>query len=233
VTDIQEKDLDIVYHAHHDKLDYSNAKLKKVSFSKTKLNVFFTMHPDGLVGEIKGKASNEDWAGRQASLLLKSKNIQPDHVLVTSLDADSHVGTYFFHHLSYNYCLNENRKYCGYQPVHVYSNNFFETGIWQRQIATQNTLTNMMYLGIEDETHFFAIYSVPMSVLQEINFWVREVIGEDYMIYAKCLAHYGEKFRVIPFYGVFEGDAVEADDYIEAIINQYKQLQRWTWGGVE
>jgi hypothetical protein len=233
LRDLNERDLKKVYHEYHSKLRYTNPKFSKYKLYSDKLNVFFTTHPDGLIGEIKGKASNEDWGGRQASLLTKSLGINPRHVLVTSLDADSHVGVNFFHNLSYTYCLNEDKETSGYQPVHVYSNNFFETGIWQRQIATQNTLTNMMYLGIEDETHFFAIYSVPLFILQDINFWVREVIAEDFMIYAKCLAHYQGKFKVVPFYGVFEGDAIEADDYIEAIINQYKQLQRWTWGGVE
>jgi hypothetical protein len=37
----------------------------------------------------------------------------------------------------------------------------------------------------------------------------------------------------VPFYATFEGDAVYGEDYVESIINQYKQLQRWAWGGVE
>lgn len=230
---LQENDLEIVYNSDFENLKYSNKDFSNTKLSETKLNLFFTRHPDGLVGEIKGKASNEDWGARQASLVTKSRNIDSDKVLVTSLDADSHVGEHFFHNLSFRYCLVPNRDNVGFQPVHVYSNNFFDTGFFQRQVATTNTLTNMMYLTITDETHFFAIYSTPLHTLQKVNFWVREVIGEDYMLYAKCLAYFKGKFEVVPFYGVFEGDAVEADDYVEAIINQYKQLQRWTWGGVE
>jgi hypothetical protein len=230
---ISENNLETVYNDSFETLDYSSKEFTDVAFDPQKLTVIFTQHPDGLVGEIKGKASNEDWGGRQAALFLKSQKIDPTIVLITSLDADSHIGEFFFHHLSYTYCATANREICGFQPIHSYSNNFYDTSLWPRQVATQTGLSNLTNLGIEGETPFFAIYSSSMSVLQQVNFWVRDCIGEDAMIFNKCLIHFEGKFRVIPFYGVFEGDAVEADDYIEAILSQYKQLQRWAWGGVE
>jgi hypothetical protein len=230
---LSEKDLDTVYSTEHLTLDYEQTVFDKVKFAKGKLTVVFTQHPDGLIGEIKGKSSNEDWGGRQASLFLKSKNIDPELTLVTSLDADSHIGTYFYHNLSYTFCTTTDRLHTGYQPIHSYSNNFFETGIWPRQVATQTGLANLTNLGIEGETPFFAIYSVPMCVLQEVDFWVREVIAEDAMVFNKCLVYFDGNFKVVPFYGVFEGDAVEAEDFIEGVLSQYLQLQRWAWGGIE
>ncbi len=228
-----ETDLETVYNPNHETLAYQNPVFADFKLTPDKLNVVFTQHPDGLIGEIKGKASNEDWGARQASLMIKAKNIDPELCLITSLDADSQVTPYFFHNLSYKYCTVEDRLQCGFQPIHVYSNNFFETGVWPRQVATTNTLTNMLNLGVEGETELFAIYSLPLIVVQKVNFWVREVIAEDFMMYTKCLVHFQGHFRVVPFFGVFEGDPVYAEDYLEAIANQYKQLQRWSWGGVE
>jgi hypothetical protein len=228
-----EKNLDTVYSTDHLTMEYTGKLFKNVEVLSDKLTVVFTQHPDGLVGEIKGKSSNEDWGGRQASLFLKSKGIDPQLTLVTSLDADSHIGTYFFHHLSFTYCTTLDRLHTGYQPIHSYSNNFFETGLWPRQVATQTGLANLTNLGIEGETPFFAIYSVPMCVLQEVDFWVREVIAEDAMIFNKCLVHFDGDFKVVPFYGVFEGDAVEGEDFFEGVLSQYLQLQRWAWGGIE
>jgi hypothetical protein len=228
-----EDNLDIVYSTDHTNLPHRSKNFDKIKILQNKLNVVFTQHPDGLVGEIKGKSSNEDWGGRQASLFLKSKKIDPETALVTSLDADSHISHHFFHNLSFTFCTTENRLNTGYQPIHSYSNNFYETGLWPRQVATQTGLANLTNLGIEGETPFFAIYSVPMSVLQEIDFWVREVIAEDSMVFNKCLIHYDGNFKVVPFYGVFEGDAVEAGDFVEGVLSQYLQLQRWAWGGIE
>jgi hypothetical protein len=228
-----EQNLETVYNVDHKNFKYKSKIFDDIKIQKDKLNIVFTQHPDGLVGEIKGKSSNEDWGGRQASLFLKTKKIDPEIALVTSLDADSHISPYFFHHLSFTFCTTPNRLASGYQPIHSYSNNFYETGLWPRQVATQTGIANLTNLGIEGETPFFAIYSVPLCVLQEVDFWVREVIAEDAMIFNKCLIHFNGNFKVIPFYGVFEGDAVEAEDFIEGVTSQYLQLQRWAWGGIE
>ncbi|NJL96541.1 hypothetical protein HC864_01840 [Candidatus Gracilibacteria bacterium] len=214
-------------------LKYSNLVLKKIHLSSSKLNIVFTQHPDGLTGEIKGKASNEDWGARIASLILKSKKIDEDLAIVTSLDADSLLVPGFFHNLSYTFCTSPNRFQSGFQPIHSYSSNFFDTSLWPRQVATQTTLSNMTNLGISGETPFFAIYSVPLQVLYKVNFWEKELIAEDFLLFTKCLVKFDGGFQVYPFFGVFEGDAVIADDFIEEVIGQYKQLQRWAWGGVE
>jgi hypothetical protein len=212
---------------------YTNSAAKKFKLQNKKLNLIFTQHPDGLAGEIKGKASNEDWAARQASLFVHSQGLDPEMVMLTSLDADSSLGKNYFHLLSLRFCLTPDRLQAGFQPIPVYTNNFFNTGLIPRLIATQTTLYQFAQNVIEDETVFFANYSVPLQVARQVNFWVRDGIAEDYLFFAKCFVHFDSHFRVLPFYGVFEGDAVESDDYVESIANQYKQLQRWSWGGVE
>jgi Glycosyl transferase family group 2 len=228
-----EQNLDLVYSKAHRSMDYDNLELAKIQPKPEKLLVIFTQHPDGLVGEIKGKASNEDWGARHASLFVKAKKIDPEMATVTSLDADSHLSPDFFHNLSYRYCLTSERSESGFQPIHVYSNNFFQTGFWPRLVATQTTIWNLTQLGLDGEASLFAIYSLPLTVIQDVDFWVREVIAEDSLMFIKCMVHYQGRFKVVPFYGVFEGDAVEAEDYFEAIANQYLQLQRWAWGGIE
>jgi hypothetical protein len=230
---VKEDDLSIVYSDSHATLNYSNPEFKSINHTDEKLTVVFTQHPGNLENEIKGKASNEDWAGRQASLYTKSNGINSETTLVTSLDADSHVGKYFFHHLTYRFCLSPDRLQAGFQPVHNYSNNFFRTSIWPRQIAAQTTLYNMGQQAINGETPLFAIYSLSLNALQKVNFWERQVIAEDAVLQVRCVNYFKGKFHVYPFYGVFEGDAVEGDDYLEVIKTQYQQLQRWAWGGVE
>ena len=212
------------------KLDWINSKTSLIPY---KLNILITQHPDGIEGEIKGKASNEGWGTRQAHKYLISKQIDLDLVLVTSLDADSHIQPLFFQHLAIRFCLSPNRHQTGYQPVHIYSNNFFDIGFWPKIVSLQTTIYNLINLNLSGETHFFAIYSIPLKTLIEVDFWVRDVIAEDSLLFDKCLIHYDGDFKVVPHYGVFEGDGAESDDYLEEIIGQYKQLQRWAWGGVE
>lgn len=208
--------------------------VENIKIDPQKLNVWFTQHPDGLIGEIKGKASNEDWGARRCLDILENRlGVDLDLTLVTSLDADSHICKWFFHNLSYKFCFVPDRHQAGFQPMHVYSNNLFQTGMIPRMVASQTTIYNMTNLSIADQAFFFAIYSVPARVLQKVDFWVKEIIAEDSLLFTKCLTTFNGNFRIYAHYGIFEGDAVEADDYLEEILNQYKQLQRWSWGGVE
>jgi Glycosyl transferase family group 2 len=226
--------LDQVYNQDHTTLEYHNKQLKKIQLVEGKLNVLCTAHPDGLTGEIIGKASNEDWAGRTISLFAKVHGIDPEMAVVTSLDADSSISKDYFSLLSMRYALTDKTKgRFGFQSIPVYTKNIFEATLIPRMVAFQTTLWTMSQNSMEGKTHFFANYSVPLVVLQEANFWDREHIAEDYLFYARCFIKYEGNFRVLPFYGMFNGDAVIGDDYIHALENQYKQHQRWSWGGVE
>lgn len=232
---LPEVDLETIYNPDHtgENVNLNPKKYENIKISKSSLNVLLTYHPDGLEGEIRGKASNEDWAGRGASLYIKATNQDPEKVVLTSLDSDSRVGKNFFSMLSFNFCLNQDRHKSGFQPLPVYTNNFFSSNLFPRLVATNTTIWYMIQSTLLDELHFFANYSVPLSVLRKIDFWNREVIAEDSLLFAKCFVKFEGDFLVHPFYGTFEGDAVEGEDYLEALVNQYKQLQRWAWGGIE
>jgi len=228
-----EKRLDIVYDNQHKDLGYDGKAFKDVDLDYTKLNIIFTQHPDGLEGEIKGKASNEDWGARQVSLFCKTKGIDHEMTMVTSLDADSKVSKNYFALLSYKFCLTPKRLHAGFEPIPVYTNNYFDCTFLPRLVSTQTTLWQISQNNLNKNTVFFANYSVSLSVLMDVDFWEREYSAEDYLFYAKCLSHYKGDFEVMSFYGMFMGDTVVGDDYMNSLENQYRQLQRWTWGGVE
>jgi len=228
-----ENDLKKVYEKSHLNFEYKNDLAKNFEIKNNKLNLVFTRHPDGLVGEIKGKASNEDWGARQASLFLKAKKFDPELCIVTSLDADSRIGKNYLQMLSFRYCLTPDRVNAGFQPLPIYTNNYFTSNTFPRLVATSTTIWHMILYSVTDQLHFFANYSVPLKVLQKVDFWEREVIAEDNLLYIRCVTKLAGKFRVVPFYATFEGDSVYGEDYLDAIANQYKQLQRWAWGGIE
>jgi Glycosyl transferase family group 2 len=234
VHDAPELPISKVYDDDHTSLNYRNKKLDSIKLVEGKLNIICTAHPDGLTGEIIGKASNEDWGGRTLSLFTQSRGIDPELCVVTSLDADSSISREYFSLLSLRYALtNKDGGRFGFQSIPVYTKNIFETTLVPRMVAFQTTLWTMSQNSMEGKTHFFANYSVPLIILQEVNFWDREHIAEDYLFYARCFIKYQGNFRVLPFYGMFNGDAVIGDDYLHALENQYKQHQRWSWGGVE
>jgi Glycosyl transferase family group 2 len=230
-----EPDMEKAYNPNHLELEYCNSELK--SFAKTfegqKLNVIITQHPDGLVGEIKGKSSNEDWAARQVSLFVKSAEFDPEMCVITSFDADSRVGTNFFQILSFHYCHCENRLVTGFQPMPVFSNNLFDVDLLPFLVGINTTFWTMIQYSLLDGLHFFANYSVPLVLAQRVDFWQRDIIAEDALFFSKCLIKTDGEFQVIPSFNHFNSDNIESENYWQTIVNQYNQLRRWAWGGIE
>ncbi|GAG11429.1 unnamed protein product, partial [marine sediment metagenome] len=69
-----------------------------------------TFHPDGLPGEIVGKASNEAWAAKKAKKLLVDKEgLDIKKITITSCDADSCFHARYFAALTYYFTINKNR----------------------------------------------------------------------------------------------------------------------------
>ena len=49
-----------------------------------------TVHPANIVGEVKGKSSNEAWAAKEAKrILVDEKGWEMDYITITSNDADA------------------------------------------------------------------------------------------------------------------------------------------------
>lgn len=230
-----ENDTQKVYDPNHLELEYTNLELESFAnkLENQKLNIIITQHPDGLVGEIKGKASNEDWAARQVSLLVKSAKFDPELCIITSFDADSRVGLNFFQILSFQYCCCEKRLVTGFQPIPVFSNNLFDVDLLPFLVGINTTFWTMIQYSLLDGLHFFANYSVPLVLARRVDFWQRDIIAEDALFFSKCLIKTDGEFQVVPSFNHFNSDNIESDNYWQTIANQYSQLRRWAWGGIE
>jgi hypothetical protein len=235
IVTFAESDLQKAYNTNHLELDYSNQELEYFTktFDNQKLNILITQHPDGLVGEIKGKSSNEDWAARQVSLLAKSAKYDPELCIITSFDADSRVGLNFFQILSFHYCYCDKRLVTGFQPMPVFSNNLFDVDLLPFLVGINTTFWTMIQYSLLDGLHFFANYSVPLVLAQRVDFWQRDIIAEDALFFSKCLIKTDGEFQVVPSFNHFNSDNIESENYWQTAVNQYNQLRRWAWGGIE
>jgi Glycosyl transferase family group 2 len=234
-TVFAELDYEKSYNSNHLELQYHNSKLESFAnnLDSQKLNILITQHPDGLEGEIKGKSSNEDWAARQISLLVKSSKLDPELCIITSLDADSRVGINFFQILSFQYCNCDKRLTTGFQPMPVFSNNLFDIDLIPFLVGINTTFWTMIQYSLLDGLHFFANYSVPLVLAQRVDFWQRDIIAEDALFFSKCLIKTDGEFQVMPSYNHFNSDNIESENYWQTVVNQYNQLRRWAWGGIE
>ncbi len=201
--------------------------------NKHKLQIILTKHPEDLAGEIKGKGSNLDWAGRQVSDLAFVNKLDIDTTVMTVLDCDSRPGKNFFQILSFRYCVTNDRHNVGFQPIPVFTNNYFDSTLLSSLVASGTTLWNFVQSSIPEEIHHFANYSVSLKLLRQTNFWVKDLVSEDSLFFDKNFCELSGEYRSLPTFAYFESDVVESPTFGEALLNQYKQLRRWAYGGVE
>ena len=71
-------------------------------FKKKFGGIFATYHPD-VTGEVKGKSSNQAFAGKRAYTMLVEKGIDIDFATISSVDADSIFDPQYFAYLTHKF----------------------------------------------------------------------------------------------------------------------------------
>jgi len=189
-----------------------------------------TLHPDGIIGEAKVKGANASWAAKEAKIFLDEKNIKYENVIVSTFDCDTCVHPKYFSCLTYKFITNPKRRQYSYQPLPLYNNNIWQTSSIVRVIMINSSFWQIMQSVRYDKMVTFSSHSMSFKTLVDVNYWPRDMISDDSIIFWKCFRLYHGDYHVQPIYLTVSMDAVMADKYWKTIINQYKQLRRWAWG---
>ena len=198
-------------------------------------NAFFkfiaTSHPDGLVGEIAGKGSNETWAGEQVKKeIIDPLHISYENIIVSVFDIDTVVPADFFACLSWNYMTAINPLRSSFQPIPVFTNNIWEAPAFARVFAFSTTFWQMIQQARKEQMVTFSSHSVGFRALVEVGFWQKNVVSEDSRIYWQCLLRYDGDWLTVPMYYPVYMDANVAPTFWQTLKNQYKQIRRWHYG---
>ncbi len=180
--------------------------------------------------EIVGKASNQTFAARIAAQYIQENNYDPEDVLITICDADSHLPKNYFSYLTYAYLNDKDRLYHFYwAPVLLY-NNFWQIPFFVRMQSTLSSILRLSLLSQKENLIQISTYSTNLWLLQQINYWDTDIIPEDWHVYFQTFFTFGKKVRTLPLYTIVTGDAVYAGKLIKTLINRYEQEKRWAWG---
>lgn len=191
--------------------------------------IIATFHPN-LPGEIKGKASNSAWAAKSISNEIRKRHLDLDYVTVTSCDADSLLPQKYFSYLSFLFLRDVERYYHFYwAPVLLYSN-FWEIPLPIRIQATISSISRLASLIRADTLIQISTYSLSLKMLQNIGYWDRDIIPEDWHIFLQAFFSLGEKVKTIPIYLTISRDAVNGPTFFRAFVSRYEQEKRWAWG---
>ena len=208
----------------------SNARAIKREFGGTFKRLLVTEHPADIDGEVKGKGSNISWAGRLAVAELKRLKIDPDRVIVTTLDADHRPHRQYFAALTYRFCLAPNRKHLSFQPTPLFHNNLWHTTAINRVIATGSSFWHMVESTRPYRLRNFAAHSQALRAILDTDFWSVDTIVEDGQQYWRTYFRYDGEHYTVPIYVPVYQDAVLSDTYAHTLRAQYLQLRRWAWG---
>lgn len=188
------------------------------------------MHPDDIPGEIRGKGGNITFAGRKVAERVAEQKVDPEKVIVTTLDSDNRPGQNYFANLSYSYAINVNRLHKSYQPVAVFNNNIWDAPAPMRVIAFSNSFWNIVESMRPHRLRNFAAHAQSLQTLIETDFWSVTTIVEDGHQYWRTYFTYDGDHQVIPLMSPVFQDAVLAEGYWRTFKVQYVQLRRWAWG---
>lgn len=193
-------------------------------------DAFAVKHPPNIPGEVIGKGGNITYAGKVFEKYLKREEIDPEKVIVTTLDADNRPHKLYFASLTYMYCVVPNPLKASFQPLPMFTNNIWDAPTLMRVIATGN---NLFYIVLTKRPHLernFSAHAQSMKSLIEMNFWSVRTIVEDGHHFWRSYFYFDGDYRVYPLSIPIYQDAVLADGYIRTLKAQFVQLRRWTYG---
>lgn len=187
-------------------------------------------HPADLPNEVIGKGGNVTWAARKLQTLLEKKHIDPDKVIVTTLDADNRPDPSFFSYVTYEYIVDLDHRYRAYQPVSLYLNNIWDVPAPMRVLATGNSFWTIINAQRPHMLRNFSSHAQGMSSLIDTDFWSVRTIVEDGHQYWRSYFRFDGNYEVTPIYVAIYQDAVLDSTYWKTIKAQFIQLRRWAYG---
>lgn len=206
-----------------------NAEKLKQEYEKYFKFIFVTIHPD-IENEVKGKSSNMAFAGEKTVKILKEKGENLDFITVTSCDADALLHPFYLSYLSFEFLKDEDRYFHFYQAAVMFYSNFWRIPLPMRVMNTIGSLWSFAKLGLEGRLINFSTYSLSLKTVDEVGYWGRDVIPEDYHLFFKTFFHKGQKVKTVPIYLPVMADGAESTTFIKTFINHYEQNKRWAWG---
>jgi hypothetical protein len=199
-------------------------------YGQTFFQLIITIHPDGQVGEVRGKGANAHYAGHEAKKIIDELGIHYEDVVCSYFDSDTCVHPEYLANLTYKYLTTPNPLRKAYQPAVLYNNNIWDAPAITRITAFGTIFWLMAELVRPDRMYTFSSHSVPFQMLVDVDFWQKDIVTDDSRIFLQGFFRYEGDFSVVPMYIPVSMDTVQAKTYWQSARNLYKQQRRWAWG---
>ncbi len=197
-------------------------------------NVFggmFTSYNPDIVGEVKGKSSNESFAGKEIDkILIESGILNIDYTTITTADADSMFDRQYFSYLTNSFLKDKNRYKKFWQSANVDHNNFWSVPAASRIFSFFSSLWRTGLLVQGDRLIATSTYSLSFKLIKSIGFWDTDVIPEDYRVFFKAFFLNKGEISADPIFLKTSMDSPLSATYFSSLSNKYSQIRRWSYG---
>jgi hypothetical protein len=198
-------------------------------------NLYYTVHPRGLPGEMQCKSANEAWAGRWIKRrLVDERGYNLDHLIVTTQDADTRWHPQFFYALTAMFALNPNRYQRFWQAPIRYHGNIWEINPLLRIVNAYATAMELAYLANPWWRPMpMSSYSLSLRLLETSGFWDVDVIADEWHMFIKSYFARGGNVKLERVMLPFMADATIGNGVLGELRERYQQTVRHAWGSKE
>lgn len=206
------------------------AKALRREYKDSFLEFYAVKHPQDLPDEIPGKGANITYAGQFLQKIVTEKEIDPENVIVTTLDSDNRPHKTYLSYLTYEYIMHPEPRYTSFQPLSLYLNNIWDVPAPVRVLALGNSFWNVIISQRPHMLRNFASHAQGLAALIDMNFWSKRTIVEDGHQFWRSYFRYNGHYTVTPIYVPIYQDAVMSERYGQTLKAQFSQLSRWAYG---
>ena len=193
-------------------------------------DMIIVKHPKDLPHEVPGKGANITFAGFELQKYIEKQKIDPDDVVVTTLDSDNRPHKSYFSYLTYEFILHPDPRHAAFQPLTLFLNNIWDVPAPMRVVATGNSFWNIVNSLRPHMLRNFASHSQSLAALIDMGFWSTRTIVEDGHQFWRSYFRFDGNYSVVPLYIPIYQDAVLSDGYKKTLIAQFVQVRRWAYG---
>lgn len=198
-------------------------------------NIFYTVHPAGLPGETRGKSSNECWAARWAKRkLVDERGYNIDHIVISTMDADTMWHKNHFAALTYLFATDPQRYLRVWQAPIRHHGNVWDISPLLRIINAYASAFELAYLAARWWMPMtMSSYALSLRLMHSVGYWDTDAMAEDWRMYLKAFFNANGEVKIVPVFLPFHATAVFGDNLFESIANRYQQSLRHAWGSKE
>lgn len=232
--DMSERFIVVLAMEERDETHRQKADALTAQFSAHFAEFFVTVHPRDIPGEIAAKSPNLTWAVRSVTPQLTQAGYDPDHIVLTTMDADTLWHKKHFSALTYHFATRPQRHNTIWQAPIRYQANVHDIHPPLRLLNAVASGFELAYVASSFwRTMPISSYALSLKLVQDADYWDVDVVSDEYHMLVKAYFAREGELHVAPILLPFLASSPVTDSITETARIRYNQTLRHAWASKE